>query len=139
MIKSYSPLSHQHSTIQIPILKKNLQENVQQNENTFPLVGEASNLSILNLFACLPATIHSSLTWITPITCNISSSCRLLNSFATSGSNRLDAPKLTFPTMNECPLKRDHFNSKFHLPNHQFSGDILIFKGVAFAKKNVLF
>ena len=35
------------------------------------------------------------------------------------------------------PIKRDHCTKKrkFHFSNHQFSGDILVFKGVIVAKK----
>ena len=32
--------------------------------------------------------------------------------------------------INACPLKRDHFERRFHLPTMKFSGDLLVFRGV---------
>lgn len=81
MIEFYSPLST--NTLQFRFLQKPFKtmfKRMTTPNNTFPLMSST--------------TIHSSHTWIPPITSNMSSSCRLLNSFDTStGGKRINGRK----------------------------------------------
>ncbi len=46
---------------------------------------------------------------------------------------------VTPPKINECPLKRDHFKKQMSSSNHQFSGDMLVFRDATteIAKKKI--